>query len=137
MLNPKGILKNILLSAVLPALLSVGFFAASLPVATPSAKAENLTWLVKSRYPYKVSVSFYSKWRNHSWPGGTKVWVISDSSVHEYTLSCRRGEKICMGAWVRGNKRKYWGVGYRGRKGCRKCCYTCNGGETRIQTLRR
>lgn len=101
------------------------------------SKAETMTWLMKSKYPYKVSVSFYSKSRRHSWPGGTKVWVISDSEVHEYTLRCNRGEKICFGAWVRGNSRRYWGVGKRGYKGCSSCCYRCNGGETRIQTLRR
>jgi len=102
-----------------------------------TAKAENFTWLVKSKYPYKVSVAFYSRHRKYSWPGGTKVWVISDSATHEYTLSCRLGEKVCFGAWVRGNKRRWWGVGYRGKRGCRKCCYTCNGGESRVQVLNR
>jgi len=121
----------------------VKFFGVSLlPVlfltfSNQTAKAETFTWLVKSKYPYKVSVAFYSQRRNYSWPGGRKVWIISDNDVHEYTLKCRRGEKICMGAWVRGNKRRYWGVGYRGRRSCSKCCYTCNGGESRIQTLRR
>ena len=100
-----------------------------------SAKAGNFTFLMKSRYPYKVSVAFYSKSRGHVWPGVRKGYVLADSKVHEFNLSCRYGEKICYGAWVTGNTRKYWGVGFRGYKGCRGCCYRCRGGESKIHIL--
>ena len=119
------------------AVMSMVLFATISPISTNNAKAETLTWLMKSKYPYRVSISFYSKRRNYSWPGGRKVWVIADNKIHEYTLRCRRGEKICYGAWVRGNKSRYWGVGYKGRRGCRNCCYTCNGGETKVRILSR
>ena len=126
-----GLIMKFLNIVMLASFLAFGLFSS-----TKASHAENMTWYVKSNYPYKVSVVFYSRTRrNHAWPGGTKVYVIANSRVKEYSLSCRRGEKICFGAWVRGRKSRYWGVGYRGRKGCKRCCYTCNGGETRTQIL--
>ena len=121
-------IKLVILSLVLLA-------AAAVPGKT--AKAETFTFLMQSLYPYKVSVAFYSKSRGHVWPGVRKGYVMADSEVHEYTLKCRRGEKICYGAWVTGKTYKYWGVGFRGRKYCSNCCYICDGGESKIRVLKR
>ena len=42
-------------------------------------------------------------------------------------LTCLAGEKICWGAWDKGNSRAaHWGVG-SGREACTSCCYVCNG----------
>ncbi|WP_350334655.1 hypothetical protein [Coralliovum pocilloporae] len=100
-----------------------------------SSHAAQLTWKVKSNHPNKVSVVFYSQTYDHAWPGGSKVYVISDYKTHTYRLNCRRGEKICYGAWVRGNSTTYWGVGQYNQHGCRGCCYTCGGGTTKVQVL--
>jgi hypothetical protein len=97
--------------------------------------ARRLTFQIRSNYPYQVDVSFYAPNSNRAWPGGSQVWVISDSNVHTYPLNCIPGEKICFGAWVRGNTRRYWGAGYAGRQGCTSCCYHCGGGETGVIVL--
>ena len=99
------------------------------------AFAEGLTFKVRSYHKSQVDIAFYSQQRNHSWPGGDKVWVIKDYEVHSYSLNCRDGEKICYGAWVRGSSRSYWGAGRCGRQACQSCCFTCNGGETPVMNL--
>jgi hypothetical protein len=115
--------KHVLL-ALAAALLAPGF-----------AHAENVTFKIRSYHRNQVDVAFYSQNRNHSWPGGSKVWVIKDYDVHSYSLTCIRGEKICYGAWVRGASSSYWGGGKGGRQACQKCCFTCNGGETPVINL--
>lgn len=99
------------------------------------ANSATLTWRIKSNYPYTVDLSFYSSMRNHEWPGGGQVWILNDSRVHTFRLSCIHGEKICYGAWVRGNTDRYWGVGYGGHQGCSSCCYVCGRGRTQTMVL--
>ena len=101
------------------------------------AEAESLTFHMRSTYPYAVSVEFYAQGRSHVWPGKGKVYVIRDDDDHTYTLSCRSGEKICYGAWVRGRTHSYWGSGYGGTEACKGCCHSCDGGETPMITLKR
>ena len=97
--------------------------------------ARSLTFRIKSNYPYSVDVSFYSTRGNRAWPGGDQVWIISDSDVHTYSLNCIPGEQICFGAWVRGNARRYWGVGHGGQQGCTSCCYHCGAGDPNVIVL--
>ena len=108
-----------------------------LPFTSHSANADSLIWRVQSKYAYQVNLEFYSKSRNHAWPGGTKVYVLKDSKTHRFSLSCNYNEKICYGAWVRGNRDRYWGVGRGGSHSCKGCCYRCTGGTTPIRILRR
>jgi len=82
-------------------------------------------WTVKSMYQYKVQIAFYSRERNHEWPGNGQAWDLNDYNNHTYTLNCRQGEKICFGAWVTGNASKFWGVGFGGKQGCSSCCFFC------------
>ena len=83
------------------------------------------TWTVKSMYQYRVQIAFYSRERNHEWPGNGQAWDLNDYNNHTYTLNCRRGEKVCFGAWVTGNASKFWGVGFGGKQGCSTCCFLC------------
>jgi hypothetical protein len=77
---------------------------------------------------YAVELSFYSSDRSYAWPGGNQIYLLADSDAHTYRLNCRYPrEKICYGAWRRGNARVYWGVGYGGQQGCSSCCMTCGG----------
>lgn len=105
-----------------------------LPVA--QARAESLLFSVQSEYPYIVHIAFYSDDRNWEWPGGDQVYVLDDSRVHDYSLNCNYGEKICYGAWPKGTRKSYWGVGPDGNQSCSDCCYVCNGGETGVIVLR-
>ena len=100
-----------------------------------AAHAETLLFSVRSEHPNIVSLEFYSENREHSWPGGNEVYILDDSATHTYNLRCNRGEKICMGAWVRGRTEEYWGVGRNARQSCTACCFICDGSATRTQVL--
>jgi len=113
----------------------IAFIAVAL--STSASEAENLTFYVRSEHPDVISLEFYSEERNHAWPGGNEVYVVDDMETREYVLSCRRGEKVCLGAWVRGKSREYWGVGKNRKSTCRSCCFICDGGYTRTQVLNR
>lgn len=97
-----------------------------------------MVWRVRSDYRYTVSLAFFSQdRRGHYWPGNDQAWILNDSRVHEYHISCRTGERICYGAWPKGNPRKsYWGVGFGGQQRCSRCCQLCDGRVTGIIGLR-
>mgnify|MGYP001627869254 FL=1 len=104
--------------------------AAALPAA-----ADTLYWEVKSEHPNVVSLEFYSEDYDRAWPGGGEVYVLDDYNTHSYNLECTTGEKICMGAWLRGNSDNYWGVGRDARNSCESCCFVCGRGDTGVQVL--
>jgi len=105
-----------------------------LSVSAPSY-ADTLHWQIRSDYPYIVSLEFYSQNYDRAWPGNGNVYVLDDSAVHSYALACDYGEKICFGAWVRGDSSKYWGTGRDGLQGCSDCCYVCGHGGTTLRIL--
>ena len=123
----EGILRNIVLVAA-------AFIMTAL-TAIP-ASADTITWRIRSKYPYKLHMEFYSQNRDVSWPGGGRVYVLKDSRFHTYRLNCRRGETICYGAWVTTNQDRWWGVGAYNTRRCSSCCYRC-GQHTRNITLTR
>ncbi len=88
-----------------------------------------LTFKIESDFPRPVYLKFYSQDYNTVWPGSDTVYVINDYDLHSYSLSCSRYEKICYGAWEKGNSNRYWGVGRDGTESCRGCCYTCGAGD--------
>jgi len=115
-------------------------FAAAMSVAAiapAAAVAAELQWHIRSEHDYAVSLEFYSQDRNHVWPGNGEVYVIRDYDVHDYTLTCNNGEKICYGAWVRNDSSSYWGSGYDGEQSCDSCCFTCGAGDTPVVVLNR
>ena len=89
-----------------------------------------LTFKIKSDSPRTVYLKFYSQQDNLVWPSSDRSYVINDYQLHYYRLRCNQPfEKICYGAWEKGNTSAYWGVGRDGTKGCRDCCYTCGTGD--------
>jgi hypothetical protein len=114
--------------------LMLALFAGSLALAM-AAKADTMVWPVKSLFPYKVQVEFYSESRKWEWPGSGEAYSLNDSRTHRFSLNCNSGEKICLGAWVTGNADKYWGVGLHNKHSCRNCCYVCGGGDIPRQVL--
>jgi hypothetical protein len=100
-----------------------------------SSFAESLHWKFRSYHKNAVELSFYSQNRNLEWPGNGRVHVLRDYDVHNYSLNCVKGEKICYGAWVQGASSSYWGGGQGGKQACSSCCYTCNGGQTPVINL--
>ena len=64
-------MKHILLT------LALVFGAVITPVGT--AQADTLVWKVRSKYPYKVYIKFFSQNRNHAWPGFERAWVLRDN----------------------------------------------------------
>lgn len=101
------------------------------------AVAENnsMYWPVRSTHPYQVQIVFYSEWRAWEWPGGGQAYRLDDSETHGFNLGCNPGEKVCLGAWEKGNSNIYWGVGYSRRHSCSACCYICGDGQIPTQVL--
>ena len=114
---------------LLLALLALSGFAAAAP-----ARANTLTFLMKSEYQYTLRLEFYSTKTGLYWPGNGKSWAMDDYDAHTYKLNCTTGEQICYGAWESGGTLQ-WGVGYQHSQGCQNCCYTCNGGTTKLIRL--
>jgi hypothetical protein len=103
---------------------------------TGSASADTMTWQLRSYSPNAVEVKFFSQNRKAVWPSATTHYDIKDYKVHSFKLNCVAGEKICYGAGVSGNLRRYWGMSTDGKQRCTNCCFTCNGDTTTsIQNL--
>jgi hypothetical protein len=64
-----------------------------------------------------------------------RVYVLDDGREHTYHIRGLGGEKVCYGAWVAGDPSIYWGAGRDGSKGCKRCCYYCEGVTTRLIKL--
>lgn len=99
------------------------------------SKSDSLTFRLQSSYEYKVQIEFYSQDREFAWPGGDEAYNLDDSDVHEFPLTCQRGETICYGAWVTGNDDLYWGVGMNDQYTCKNCCFKCGAGKTPVLNL--
>lgn len=103
---------------------------------TAHAQSSSKTFRFESEHPNKVEVVIFSSDRKgFQWPGPGRVFILDTDEVTRFKISCLGGEKVCYGAWVAGNSSTYWGLGRSGNRGCSKCCYTCDGGETKIITL--
>ena len=103
---------------------------------TFTARADTVTFKLRSYSPYETHVKFFSSDRRHVWPSRTRVYVLRDYRVKYMTLRCLWGEKICYGAAVAGDYSRYWGRSLNGLQGCYNCCFTCGGGPTRVINLR-
>jgi hypothetical protein len=106
------------------AVLAAALFAPSV------ASADVMTWKLRSFSNNAIEVAFYSQNRRTEWPGGGKVYVNRTYDTVSYPLTCIKGEKICYGAWVKGNSSRHWGMGQGGKQKCTNCCYTCGGNTT-------
>ncbi len=101
----------------------------------------SITFRVRSSHYSPLLVAFYARSGRSGWPGGdgpgrVNGYMIGDDAVHDYNLNCRRGEKICFGAWEhRNTEGQYWGCGPGCFRACTDCCYTCDGEETSIINL--
>ena len=100
------------------------------------AEEATLTWQVRSYDPDVVHLKFYSDDRNSEWPKDGRVYVLGDYEIHKYRLECEYAEKICFGAWVKGNSNQYWGVGRDAKNHCPNCCHKCLNNKTGILNLK-
>jgi hypothetical protein len=101
-----------------------------------AASADVMTWQLRSFSKNQIEIAFYSQNRRNEWPGGGKVYVNKTYDTVKYPLTCIKGEKICYGAWLKGNATRYWGVGQGGKQKCADCCYTCGGNTvTKVHNL--
>jgi hypothetical protein len=99
-------------------------------VGTSSARADTMTWQLRSFSKNAVEVKFFSSNRRVVWPTATTHYDIKDYNTHSFKLTCLEGEQVCYGAGVSGNLKRYWGRSTDGKKACTGCCYTCKGNTT-------
>lgn len=69
--------------------------------------------------------------RNIVWPGSDRAYNLAPHSQSRRLLNCYRGQKICYGAWVRGDFSQYWGSGNNDGQHCNDCCFRCEGDTVR------
>jgi hypothetical protein len=90
---------------------------------------------LRNMHKNSVQASFFSQNRRVAWPGNDRAYTLNDSEPHTYRLECRQGERICFGAWLTGNSRSYWGVGFDGDEGCQGCCVFCGSSSVHVYNL--
>ncbi len=95
-------------------------------ILTNLASAENVVFRIGSNHRNIVSLKFFSQDRSHVWPNADEVYLLKDSATHRFNLRCRRNESVCYGAWVRGIKSSYWGVGPSNKNSCTNRAYPVN-----------
>ncbi len=102
---------------------------ALLALSAQAAVAASLAWTFDNQTDTEISLEFYSQDRDHDWPGDDRVYLISPTDgARTYVLSCNRGENICYGGWIMGDRATYWGRGYNDQQSCPDCCAICGGG---------
>lgn len=115
--------------------LILGAIALMLLIPLGAAQAQNMIWKFRSDHPNVVDVELYSQDRDYVWPGNDQVFSLDDGNVRNVPINCRDGEKICYGAWVRGNTSTYWGTGPRNQQRCDDCCSVCGDGDPPMRVL--
>lgn len=99
--------------------------------ANPEIKKNQIRWYFRNNYGRKIEYVLYAANRNWQWPGGNKVYVLpANRTTYTTLIDCKKGEKVCYGAWQANNRRIFWGVGYNARYNCRDCCFKCKGVKT-------
>lgn len=112
------------------AFLALGLaLTAGLPTAAQAQS--NLVFEIANESRRDVQIEFRSQDRDHYWPAPNKAYDIARGGVERYNLQCRRDEKICYGAWVKGNAKTYWGRGFDGKQSCDACCAYCGDGTVK------
>jgi hypothetical protein len=93
-----------------------------------SIKDNQIRWRFRNAYGRRIEYKLFAWNRNWSWPGGNNAFDLpANNKTYKTTIQCKRGEKVCYGAWVANNRNIFWGVGYNARYNCRNCCFTCKG----------
>jgi hypothetical protein len=90
-----------------------------------SAQSGDATFKLTNQARFSIMMKFFSQNRNWVWPSATTHWTLNDSGEHDFPLACQDGEKICFGGSYTADDQTYWGVGFKGDKGCQDCCLTC------------
>lgn len=110
--------------------------AVALLLSLSLCRADTFTFQVRSLHKFTAQVEFYSQDRNAAWPGGNRAYLLDDDDVHTLRLNCRAREKICFGAWDKGQAKPQWGTGLNQAQPCTNCCWFCEQGrQTPIITL--
>jgi hypothetical protein len=91
------------------------------------ARKQRISFSVRNDTGSALEIEFSAEGDDY-WPGNNQVYILSPGAVEMFPLQCRfEAQKICFGAWVRGNTNAAWGLGYRRASGCDSCCAFCGG----------
>jgi hypothetical protein len=102
----------------------------------PSLAANQIKWRFMNSTGYLLQVQVYAPARHWVWPNATTAWYMANGSSGYAIINCKRGEKVCFGAWTTENPNIYWGVGYKAQHSCPNCCWICKGVTTPIINFR-
>jgi len=96
---------------------------------TAPAEAAEQTFKLTNSAPFLIKLRFFSQDRDVVWPSPNgSWWPLDDNAQHVFKLECNSGEKICFGGgYQQDDSQRYWGVGFKGDKGCQDCCRRCQG----------
>jgi hypothetical protein len=65
------------------------------------------------------------------WPGSNNAYELPPHGSERRELNCYQGQKMCYGAWVRGDDGQFWGAGNNNSQSCTNCCFHCVGDTVR------
>lgn len=112
---------------------------------TPTADARaaryrffsTVTVLTRNISGWDIAFRLFSKTRAWVWPNAW-VWyrAPADGWTYYSRITCRTGERICLGGFAPSRPGLSWGVGPNNNRPCWNCCFTCRSGTVRYTLTR-
>jgi hypothetical protein len=99
------------------------------------AQSGEATFKLTNNARFNIMVKVFSHNRDWQWPNSTTHWNLNDGAQHDFRIGCQDGEKVCWGGSYTADNATYWGVGFKGDKGCQDCCLTCGSNPWHSWTL--
>lgn len=86
---------------------------------------------------WTIYFRLFSKARAWVWPNAW-YWFLAPPNGWTYyaRITCRTGERICLGGFAPSRPNLIWGVGPRNNRPCWNCCFTCRTGTVRYTLTR-
>lgn len=103
----------------------LAFLSALLVALSQSATADTMRYFMNNASSRAVVVELSSSETGQRWPGDGKVFLLEKGERKMVPVECTAGERLCYGAWARGDDGVSWGIGPDGDRICTDCCVTC------------
>lgn len=112
-------------------------------ITAPDARAaryrffSTVTVFTRNISGWEIIFRLFSKNRAWVWPNAW-VWYRAPANGWTYytRVTCRTGERICLGGFSPSRPYLSWGVGPNNNRPCWNCCFTCRTGTVRYTLTR-